>query len=162
MASFVALTVMTLQGTAWTGTAPGDPGSQTPSGTITSTTDWSAWTTEVKMGPKFADIEFTNFGSGGNKVYKPGLFECDMSFVLNQDFAAAQVDVTVAALFFPRPTNPIYFDLKPTNAARGTTNPSIVFAGWISEYPPFGVKVGDAVQTEIPIAVTGAIARLTS
>lgn len=160
MASFVALTAMSLSGTAWTGTAPGDPGSQTVSGTITSTTDWSSWSTSVSMDPKLAEVEFTNFGSNGFKQFKPGLFECDLTFELNQDYASSQVDATIWPLFSVRTLT--YFDLKPTNSARSATNPSVVFAGYITSYNPFGVKVGDAVVTTVPVKVTGAFARLTS
>jgi hypothetical protein len=160
MASFVALNAKAQSGTAWTGTGPGDPGTQTVSGTINTPVDWSSWCTQVTMDMKLAEIEFTNFGSGGFKQVKPGLFEGDLTFDLNQDYAASQVDATVWPLFIGRTL--VYFDLMPTNSARSATNPSVVFAGYITEYQPFGTKVGDAVMTSIPVAVTGIFSRLTS
>jgi hypothetical protein len=160
MASSVAFTVMPLLGTAWTGTAPGDPGTQTVSGTITSTTDMSTWTKKATFGPKFDTVEFTNFGSNGYKAFKPGLFEADINFELNQDFAASQVDVTIATQFFAR-TNPVYIDLKPTSSGRSTTNPSIVVAGFWVDYP-MEYTVGDAMGANVGFKVTGAVARLTS
>lgn len=160
MASSVAFTVTCLLGTTWSGTAPGDPGTQTPSGTISSATDATPWTTKAAFGPKFDPVEFTNFGSAGYKQFKPGLFEADVNFEFNQDFAASQLDAVVFPQFIAR-TNPVYLDIKPSSAARGTTNPSIVCAGFWVEYP-LEYSVGERMGANLSFKVTGVVARLTA
>lgn len=158
MASFPALTTTIGIGSAWTGTAPGD-GDPTVSGTISSSVDATSWTTKSVFGPKFDTVEFTNFGSAGYKTFKPGLFEADINFEMNQDFASSQVDATVWALFIARTLT--YLDIKPTSASRSATNPSIVVAGYWVEYP-MEFTVGDAAKISLSFKVTGKPGRLTS
>lgn len=159
MASFVLLQAMTLQGVAWTGTAPG-PGNPTVSGTITSTTDWSDHLKQVTLSNKAAMQDFTTFGDGGFTTQKPGLKGADITLEFNQDFAASNVDATFGAAELAGTL--LYFDFKPTNAARGSTNPSWVYACYVSTYTPIGNSVGDRAAAPVGLAVTGSFARLTS
>lgn len=159
MSSLVLTNVTTLYGTAWTGTAPG-PANPSVSGTISSSTDLSDHIKEVKFGMKAKMEDFTTFGDGGFMTQKPGIKSADFSIDFNQDFAASSID----SIFNAAATagTLLYFDVKPTSSARGTSNPSIVLACYVSDYPMFGNAVGDRAAVTVGFSVTGTYARLTS
>ena len=93
MAAFSLTSATVLIGTTWTGTAPGDPGTQTVSGTITTSTNISTMLTQVDVGLTVAQLEITNFGSGGWKQNTVGLKEGTLQLNFNQDFAASQIEI---------------------------------------------------------------------
>ena len=159
MATLVLTNTMTLYGTAWTGTAPG-PANPTVSGTISSTTDFSDHIKQVTMNLNVAMQDFTTFGDGGFISQKPGLKGADITIEFNQDFAASTVDAVFGAAFLAGTL--IYLDIKPTNSARGATNPSYVYACYVSAYPPIAQGVGDRSAVTVGFAVTGTYARLTA
>lgn len=158
MATLVLSSVTTLTGTSWTGTAPG-PGNPTVSGTIASSTDWSNHIKQVNINMPVAMQDFTTFGDAAFVSQKPGLKSADLSIDFFQDFSSS-VDATFGAGFLAGTL--YYIDIKPTSASRGATNPSYVYAAYVSEYPPIGQAVGDAAMVSIGFAVTGTYARLTS
>jgi hypothetical protein len=159
VASLVLTSATTLVGTAWTGTAPG-PANPTVSGTISSSTDFSDAIRQVTLSMSVAMQDFTTFGDGAFVTQKPGLKSADIQIEFNQDFAASEVDATFGAGFLAGTL--YYLDIKPTSSARGATNPSYVYACYVSEYTPVGNAVGDRASVTIPFAVTGTYARLTS
>lgn len=159
MASLVLTSAMTLYGTAWTGTAPG-PANPTVSGTITSSTDYSASIKQITINMNAAMKDFTTFGDGAFITQKPGLKGADLSIDFNQDFVASSVDAVFGAAFLAGTL--VYLDIKPTNSARGVNNPSYVYALYIATYPPIGQTVGDRAGVTVGFAVTGTYARLTS
>ena len=160
MANLVLTSTMPLFGTAWTGTAPG-PGNPTVSGTITSTTDFSTFAKQITINQNVAMQDMTTFGDGGFITQKPGLKGADITIDFNQDFAAASAtDVTFGAAYLA--STLYYVDIKPTSAARSTTNPSYVYAVYVSAYPVIGQTVGDRASVTVGFAVTGTFARLTA
>lgn len=159
MATFVLTTAMTLHGTAWTGTAPG-VGNPTVAGTISASTDFSDHIKAVKFDLSAANVDFTNFGSGGYVEQKPGLISADVSIDFFNDFAASTVDAVLWPLFAARTLT--FWDFKPTNSARSATNPSYVFALYIAKYPPGGFTVGSASETSVSFMIAGKHSRLTS
>jgi hypothetical protein len=150
---------MTLVGTAWTGTAP-SPGNPTVSGTITSTTDFSDHIRQITWNSTRAMQDFTTFGDGSFISQKPGLIGADITIDPNQDFAASSIDAVFGAAFLAGTL--YYIDLKPTNSARGSTNPSWVAACYVSAYTPLGDAVGSRAAAPVGLSVTGTFARLTS
>lgn len=167
MAAFVNISRMPLLGTAWTGTAPGLPGTQTISGTITSTSDISTY---VVGGGDFgwttAQEPTTNHGSGGYVTTIPGLTSGDdLVFDCNSDAAAAALDVIIRTTLggvSRAGSSPIYVDLKPTSAARGATNPSLVAACFITKWSPWTGNVGARAAASLTLTITGAFGYLTS
>lgn len=159
MASLVLTSAMTLQGVAWTGTAPG-PANPTVSGTISSTTDWSDHIKQVSINLTRANVDFTNFGAGGFVENKPGLAGMDVTISFFNDFAATNVDATFGAAAIAGTL--LYFDFKATSSARGTGNPSYVCALYVASYPPLAAQVGSAAETSIGFMLAGKYARLTS
>lgn len=161
MASLVLTSAQTTVGTIWTGTAPG-PGNPTVTGSIATTqsTDFSDHIRQISLNMNVAMQDFTTFGDGAFISQKPGLKGADFSIEFNQDFAASSVDATFGAAFLNGTL--YYFDIKPTNSARGSTNPSYVYAAYVAKYPPIGQSVGDRAAATVEFAVTGTYARLTS
>jgi hypothetical protein len=163
VAVFVMTSTMTQVGIAWTGTAPGEPGTQTVSGTITSATDISGMLYEVEYSLEVDEQEFTSFTSGGWKVKKSGLKSGSIKLSFYQDFAASQTDAlfglggTVAG-FGLSP----YIDIKATNSARSATNPSYVAQFLNNGWTPIGGSVGDKGIVSVTYPHSGLPARLTS
>ena len=161
MAAFVNTSRMTLLGAAWTGTAPGLPGTQTVSGTLTSAQDISAFVRAGNASPSVAMQDGTTFSSGGFTVMYPGLKTGDsITFDCLSDFAASQlypiVQTTLGGLGAL-----VYLDQKATNSSRGATNPSFVAAGYISAWSPVGGSVGDLAAASLTITITGKFDYLT-
>jgi hypothetical protein len=167
MAAFVITSKMTLLGTAWTGTAPGKPGTQTVAGTITTPSDISqfvrsggepGWTTAMEA--------VTNQASGGYVSVIPGLTSGDdLVFECNSAQAAGELDVIVRTTLggvSRAGSNPVFVDIKPTNAARSTTNPSFVAAVFISAWSPFAGGAGNVASGKLTLTVDGAFGQLVA
>lgn len=159
MATLVLLNSTLIVGTAWTGTAPG-PGNPTAAGTVTTDLALADHVRQISLSNKAAMQDFTAFGDGGFTGQKPGLKSADISIEFNQDFAAASVDADFGAGFLAGTL--YYLDVKPTSAVRGATNPSYVYAAYVSDYPTIGQTVGDRAAVTVTYSVTGTFARLTS
>ena len=162
MAISVATTSTILLGTAWTGTAPG--AAAVPSGTINSGSgtyiDATSYcqAVEVPMTSEMKDGE--TFGSVGFKVRYCGLKDGALTLTLLNDFATGLLDSKLYTLWSTQALT--YFDVKPTSAARGTSNPSFVGAVYINDYKPMQVQVGNLVVMQYTWPTTGYFERLTS
>lgn len=163
MAAVFVLTSCTVGASlTWTGTAPGDPGTQTVSGTCASSTDLTAMISSIEVAVSAAEVEYTNFGSGGWKQKMSGLKEGNIQINFNQDYSASQVD----ALFglggtFGLGLKP-YLDVKATSAARGTANPSYVLQIVNLGFTVMGGQVGALAIANPTFPTSGQIARLTA
>lgn len=164
MAVFTLSSCYIAIGTTWTGTAPGNPGTQTVSGTLTGT-DLSTMVSAVDLSMSADEIDFTNFGSGGWRQKTSGLKMGTLQLTFNQDFAASQVDALFGLGGSLMPfggTGSYYFEVKATSAARGSTNPSYVGQVVPIAYTPLTGSVGSLATVQIQLPTTGQIARLTS
>lgn len=167
MAAFTNISRTVLLGTAWTGTAPGLPGTQTISGTITSTSDISTF---LKGGGDFgwttAMEDITNHGAGGYVAQIPGLTSGDeLVFDCNSDAAASQLDVIIRTTLggvSRAGSSPIYIDIKPTSSSRAATNPSLVAACFITKWSPWTGAVGSRAAASLTLTITGKFDYLTS
>ena len=162
MAAFVNTSRTILLGAAWTGTAPGLPGTQTVSGTISSASDISAYVRGGNPAPSVAMQDGTNFASGGFVIQYPGLKTGDtITFYIIGDYASSTVypiiQTTLGGL-----GSLVYLDLKATSASRGATNPSFVAAAYISQWQPIGGNVGDLASMSLGLTITGKFDYLAS
>ena len=158
MASFVSLTATTLYGTAFTGTAPGTA-NPTVSGTISSSTDFSAAIKSVSISLDADEVDFTNFGAGGFKEMKTGLLTASVSISFYADYAALAVNTVLVPALLARTLG--YWDFKPTSSARSATNPSLVFALYPKKVPA-AMAVGAAEECTVDFTIAGKYARLTA
>lgn len=100
--------------------------------------DMSAMCKKATIKTSAAELDDTAFGDtfhsrlGGLKDYS-----VDLDF--NQDFAAAQVDVTL----WPILGTVVAFEIKADGAAPSATNPRYVGTILIKEYSPLDGNVGD-------------------
>ena len=154
MAALVLTSSLPLVGVAWTGTAPGLPGTQTVSGTITSTSDLSVYTTQAMVDVKANMLDSTNFGSGGYHAEIPGIKSGSFGLTFNQSYTASEIDVIIRTTLGGLGSL-AYIDLKATSSARGATNPSFVAAFYISDYTFLNGNVGDKNGLSVTWNTTG-------
>ena len=159
MAIAVATTTKIQLAAAWTGTAPGT--ASTPSGTLSSPSDISAYCTAVEVPFTVGTQDGTTFGSAGFTVKYASLKDGSLSLTLLNDFAATYLDSIIWSTLGGLGAT-VYFDVMPTSAARGTSNPSYVGAVIITDYKPIPVSVGGLAAVSVTWPTTGAFARLTS
>lgn len=167
MAAFTITDKTTLLGVAWTGTAPGLPGTQTIAGTIATPLNISAFVTGGgEPGWNTAMEETTNQGSGAYRAVIPGITAGDdLVFECNSDTAASQLDAIIRTTLggvSRAGSSPIYVDIKRTSASRGTTNMSFVAACYISGWKPIQGATGAVSKTQLTLTVTGAFTELAS
>jgi hypothetical protein len=155
----IALTAAkVLFGTAWTGTAPGPPGTQTVSGTITASTDLSFWGKSLATPEAFEALDASGFGSGGFRNFTPGMSAMDASITFFQDFAAGATYATLSAVTLAKTLT--YWDVNPTQSARGATNPSLVFAAYMTQFDFLTAATGEVAEVTVGLKVTGKWAHL--
>src|ERR1700694_3319763 len=105
--------------------------------------DLSDHVQSVDLGQTVEQQEATAMGpSSDTRITKPGLKDGQVKIVFFQDYAAAKVDATISALLATNPPTTTAVEVRPTNAARSTTNPAWTFTGSISSYNPIAGKVG--------------------
>lgn len=163
MAAFAVTSKTILLGSAWSGTAPGLPGTQTVSGTISSASDISEYVSSGgEAGTSVNMNDGTTFGSGGFRVQYPGIKSGDtLTFDLVSDFAAAEINAIVKTTLGGIGSL-VYGDIKPTSASRGATNPSFVFAAYIQSYTPLMGAAGDLARGTLVLEITGKFDDLTT
>jgi hypothetical protein len=159
MANPIILTAGTFTiGTAWTGTAPGKPGTQTVAGTIASGTDISSFVNSVEL-PMSVDVkDVTTLGFGGYKGSAPGLKTAQVRLSMYQDFSASALHATLWPLF----GGFAYIDIRAQSGARSATNPSFVFSVIVADYTPVTAKVGELIAPTVTWPVDGKFDVLTS
>ena len=162
MAAFVNLSRKPQLATAWTGTAPGLPGTQTIAGTLSSPQDLSTYVRSGNGGGSVNMVNGDNFGSGGFRVQYPGIRSGDtISFDAISDFAASLLHVIVNTTLGGLGAL-VYVDLLATSASRSATNPSFVAAAYISQYTAVMGSVGDLAAASLTLELTGAFTYLTA
>jgi hypothetical protein len=93
------------------------------------------------------------------KTRLPGLKDWSIDVEFNQDYAASNVDATL----FPLVGAAAFaIEVRPTSAARSTTNPAYTGNALLPDYTPIQGKPGDVANASIKLVGTGALARQTS
>ena len=85
-----------------------------------------------------------------------------MSLAFAHDYAAASVDQTLNGIHFNN--TEVLIEVRPTNAARSTTNPAFTMSGVLPSYVPLDGAVGDLSEmtAEFSNSGTSGIQRLTA
>ena len=121
--------------------------------------DLSDHVTSVTIDDSTADIDTTNFGSGGAHTRVGGLKDGGITIEFQQDYASGKVDAT---LWAARGTI-ITCTVKATSAATSATNP-LYSGSYLVTATGAGVKgkVGDLATTSVTWPRSGDLTRTTS
>jgi hypothetical protein len=121
--------------------------------------DLSDHIASVEIAQNFDEVETTAFGDGG-RTRVAGLEDSSITLSFHQDFAAANVDATIAPLVGGTAS----FLVAPfgTAVAASGTAPRYTGTVLLTEWTPLNGSVGDLSTADVTWPVVGKIARGTA
>ena len=119
--------------------------------------DLSDHIANVTLNQSFAEVETTAFGDT-SRTRIAGLGDNSVSLDFHQDFAASEVEATIAPLIGT--TTAVV--IKPTSGSVAADNPSYTFDVLCTEWTPLNGAVGDLSTVSITWPISGAITKATS
>jgi hypothetical protein len=162
--AIIALTGLNVTVAAATsgGTAPG--GVVAPTGcTLTTPTDISAYVTAIQQEVDFDTPDITTFGAGGFRAFVFGLKQGKLQLTLLQDYAVANLNGLVGNNGSVIPVGSSGFiEVRPTNAARSTSNPGFVAKVLNQNFQTFNAQVGAVPTCAWSVQITGGFAELVA
>lgn len=93
------------------------------------------------------------------KSNTPGLKEWGLEIEVLNDYAVSSIDATIFALVGAAA---FAIEVRPSSAARSTSNPGFTGNGVLASYDPINAKIGDLATAKISIKCAGALSRQTS
>ena len=128
-------------------------------GVVINNVDLSDHVASVEISQNFDEVETTAFGDGG-RTRVAGLEDSSLTLSFHQDFAAANVDATIAPLVGQTTT----FNIGPfgTAVAAAGTAPRYTGTVLVTEWTPLNGAVGDLSTADVTWPVSGKIARGTA
>ena len=120
-------------------------------------TDLSAWVKKGELTVDVNEVDVTAFGDSGWKAVVGGLKSGSLAITANDDFAASQID----AILWPLLGTKVAFEVRPTSAAVGASNPKYTGTVLISGHK-VGGSVGNAAEKDHTFPTSGAVTRATS
>ena len=122
-------------------------------------TDLSDHIASVEIAQNFDEVETTAFGDGG-RTRVAGLEDSSISLAFHQDFAANEVDATIAPLV----GGTAAFEIRAVGTATGVsaTNPKWTGTVLVTEWNPLSGAVGELSTADITWPVSGQITRGTA
>lgn len=119
--------------------------------------DISAWCKSATLTVDAAQLDTTDFASGGWVEMIGGLKSGQLQLELMDDVAVGEIDADIWGII----GTVVAFTLKPTNAAISTSNPeyqgNVLITGW-----SIGGAVGDLATKSLSFPLSGAITRDTT
>jgi hypothetical protein len=95
---------------------------------------------------KANEVDVSSFGPAGYTEIAQGLRDATITVEFFSDFDASAVNSALQPLYSGGGTFPL--EIRPTSAARSTTNPAALMTARLFSYPGFSGKVGEAAVTE--------------
>ena len=128
-------------------------------GVIIDGTDLSDHVASVTINQNVDAVETTAFGDGG-RTRVGGLEDSSITLDFHQDFAAGDVDATIAPLVGGTAS----FDIGPfgTAVAASGTAPRYTGTVLLTEWTPLNGSVGDLSTASVTWPVSGVVARATA
>lgn len=120
--------------------------------------DRSSWCNKAELVVEVEAKDVTTFGSNGWMEYLGGLKSGTLSLEFKTDFADSALDDTMWALL----GTVVTFEVRPTSAAAGASNPSYTGSVLINGWTPISGNVGDEATVSVSFPVTGAVTRAES
>jgi hypothetical protein len=121
-------------------------------------TDLSTYTAKAELSVEVEEKDVTTYSSAGWKVVTGGLKSGGLSVEFLNDFAAGQIDSILWPLF----GTVVAFEVRPTQAVVGTSNPKWTGNVLIKELSPISGSVGDEARNSASWPTSGAVTRATS
>ncbi len=127
-------------------------------GVVIGTTDLSDHIASVTINQNVDAVETTAFGDGG-RTRVGGLEDSSITLDFHQDFAAENVDATIA----PHVGGTLAFEISPFGTAVGASGTAPRYSGTVllTEWTPLNGSVGDLSTASVTWPVSGVIARGT-
>ena len=146
------------------GTAPGT--TSAPTGcSLTSPTDISAYVTQIDQSVSVATQDVTTFGSGGFQAFVTALRSGQLNLTLLNDYAASALNSLIGLNGSVRAvgsTSLVYIEVRPSSAARSSSNPGFVCAALNVGFSTFSAQVGQLPMANWKVQLTGGFAELTA
>lgn len=120
--------------------------------------DVSSYVRKAELSVEVEDKDVTTFGSAGWTEVLGGLKSAELSIEFLNDFAANDLDSDMWALL----GTVVTFEVRPTSAAVGTSNPSYTGSVLVNSWNPIEGGVGDEATVSVSFPVSGAVTRATS
>lgn len=98
-------------------------------------------------------VDFTTFGPAAYKQYGQGFHDCQIDATFFADFAAGSIHSILQPLYAGGSVFGV--EVRPTSAARSTTNPAGTMNATLYGYTGIGGKVGDAASMDVTFANAG-------
>ena len=122
------------------------------------TVDLSDHGTTVELSRSADAQETTAFNSGKNRAYAGGLKQATCSITFRQDFASGKVHATLGT----QVGETIAVALRAENTTISSTNPEYQFNAVVTGYSPVSGSIGNTLDTQVTLQVTGAITEDTT
>src|SRR5215467_9115056 len=100
------------------------------------------------------DEESTAFGSGW-RSFVGGLKSAQLNITFLNDFVAGNLDATTFALL----GTVVTFEIRPTSAARSTSNPAYTGSVLVDSWKPIAGDVGKLTTSDVSWPTTGVVLR---
>jgi hypothetical protein len=115
-------------------------------GTISGGTAISNYANKCEITDEADKVEFTGFSANAYKEYGPGLKDASINVTLFNDFASTAAQGAPYALLQPVYASGGTFgiEIRPTSAARSTSNPGMVMTVRMYSFSPLQGGIGDA------------------
>ena len=120
--------------------------------------DLTGYIAQVSLEMSFAEVDTTDFGSGGVTERIAGLGDHSFTASFHQSFAANLVEQTI----YPLLGTTTNITVKPVNATTTTTNPEYQFTVLVNGWSPVSGAVGDLLTADVTWPVSGAVVKATN
>jgi hypothetical protein len=121
--------------------------------------DWTTFIKKAELPLEAASLDTTTMGTNGWQTNVAGLKSGSLSVELVDDFAASQIDALCWGIFSAGAN--VAFEMRPTQAAVGTSNPKLTGNLVPTQYK-MGGDVGGLAMKTLQFPTSGAVARATS
>lgn len=117
--------------------------------------DLTTYTKKVAVPIEVEEQDTTTYGSGGWHERLGGLKDGNLDVEFLQDYAAAAID----SILWPLLGTVVTFEVRPTQAAAGASNPKWTGSVLISKLEPVSGSVGDVATMGVSWPTSGAVTR---
>lgn len=120
--------------------------------------DLSAYCKGITLNVESEQLDSTAMSSSGYRSFIGGLKAGTLDLTFNQDVAAGLLD----AIMWPLLGTVVAFEVRPTGAVVGTSNPKWTGSLLIAQWNPIAGSVGDLLEVSASFPTSGTVTRATA